>query len=330
MKTMLVLAAVAAAGAVAPLTLPGSRGGAGFDDLRFSPELRKLLVPGGRSGRLYLVDPKTHAVEPIEGFTAAAQGGSGHSEGTTSADSGEGLIFASDRNDRTLVVVDPSTKRILAREKLASGPDYVRWVAPLSEVWVTEPGAKVIEIWRLTGKTPPKLTPAGKIEVADGPESLEIDAPRRRAYANTWHDATVAIDLQSRAIASSWRNGCEGARGLVVDAERGLAFVGCREGKAVVLDVAHEGKVLSSAPAGKGVDVIAFAGKLSHLYVPGAESADLTVLGVNARGELQVLGAVPTARDAHCVAADDQGNAYVCDPEKGRLLVFRDPYPSSR
>ena len=163
MKTMLVLAAVAAAGAVAPLTLPGSRGGAGFDDLRFSPELRKLLVPGGRSGRLYLVDPKTHAVEPIEGFTAAAQGGSGHSEGTTSADSGEGLIFASDRNDRTLVVVDPSTKRILAREKLASGPDYVRWVAPLSEVWVTEPGAKVIEIWRLTGKTPPKLTPAGKV-----------------------------------------------------------------------------------------------------------------------------------------------------------------------
>ena len=78
------------------------------------------------------------------------------------------------------------------------------------------------------------------------------------------------------------------------------------------------------------MDVIAFAGKLSHLYVPGAESADLTVLGVNARGELQVLGAVPTARDAHCVAADDQGNAYVCDPEKGRLLVFRDPYPSSR
>src|SRR5262249_53165073 len=117
--------------------------------------------------------------------------------------------------------------------------------------------------FRLEGKDPPKLKATGKIEVADGPESLEIDAPRRRAYANTWHDTTVAIDLQTRAIASRWQNGCEGARGLAVDAERGLAFVGCREGKAVALDVAHDGKVVGSAAAAKGVDVIAFAGKLS-------------------------------------------------------------------
>jgi DNA-binding beta-propeller fold protein YncE len=330
MKALLVLTVLATAGAVVPLSLPGARGGAGFDDLRFSSDLRKLLVPGGRSGRLYLVDAKTRAVEAIAGFSAAAEGGRGHSEGTTSADSGEGLIFASDRNDRTLVVVDPATRRILAREKLGSTPDYVRWVAPLGEVWVTEPGAKAIETWRLSEKSPPKLTPGGKIEVADGPESLEIDPQRRRAYANTWHDVTVSIDLGSRAIASRWRNGCEGARGLAVDAERGLAFVGCKEGKAVVLDVEHDGKVLASAPAGNGVDVIAFSGKLSHLYVPGADAANLTVLGVSARGELQVLGAVATAPDGHCVAADDQGNAYVCDPGKGQLLVFRDPYPASR
>ena len=115
-----------------------------------------------------------------------------------------------------------------------------------------------------------------------------------------------------------------------MDAEHGLVFVGCREGKAVALDVEHDGKVLGSAPAGKGVDVIAFSGKLSHLYVPGAEAADLTVVGVSAHGELSVLGAVPTAPDGHCVTADDQGNAYVCDPGKGRLLVFRDPYPASQ
>jgi hypothetical protein len=86
---------------------------------------------------------------------------------------------------------------------------------------------------RLEGKAPPKLVLAGKIEVADGPESLEIDVPRRRAYANTWHDVTVAIDLPSRAIVSRWNNGCQGARGLAVDETRGLAFVGCTEGAAV-------------------------------------------------------------------------------------------------
>jgi hypothetical protein len=321
---------LAAAGNVAPLSLPGSRSGAGFDDLRFSSELHKLLVPGGRSGRLYLIDGKTHAVDPIGGFSATAEGGSGHSEGTTSADSGEGLIFASDRNERALAVVDPVNKRIVAREKLGGSPDYVRWVGPLREIWVTEPGAKAIEMWRLTEKSPPKLTRAGKIDVSDGPESLEIDPIRRRAYANTWHDTTVAIDLGSRAITSRWQNGCEGARGLAVDPERGLLFVGCKEGKAVVLDLEHGGKLLGSAPAGKGVDVIAFSGKLSHLYVPGAEAANLTVLGVGRGGELSLLGTAATAADAHCVAADDDANAYVCDPGKGQLLVFPDPYPASR
>jgi hypothetical protein len=321
---------LAAAATVEPLALPDAGGSIGFDDLRYSPELHKLLVPGGRSGRLYLADPESRAVEAIAGFTASGEGGRGHSEGTTSADGGDGLLFASDRGQRALMVVDPASRRIVARVTLGAVPDYVRWVAPLGEVWVTEPGAKAIETYRLEGKAPPKLVPAGKIEVADGPESLEIDVPRRRAYANTWHDVTVAIDLPSRAIVSRWNNGCQGARGLAVDETRGLAFVGCTEGAAVTLDVEHGGKPVGRAPAGKGVDVIAFSRKLSHLYVPGAQAATLTVVGVGARGELSVLGTAATAPEAHCVAADDQGNAWLCDPGKGRLLLFRDPYPASR
>lgn len=323
------IALLAAAATVEPLALPGGQGGVGFDDLRYSPDLRKLLVPAGRTGRLDLVDPATHAVDAIPGFSSQEPGGHGHAEGTTSADSGGGLVFASDRTEKTLVVVDPSAKRMVARVKLGATPDYVRWVAPLGEVWVTEPGAKVIETFRVD-RSPLQLTPKGRIDVADGPESLEIDGLRRRAYANTWHDATVAIDLESRGIVARWNNGCSGARGLALDTARGLAFVGCREGKAVALDVEHDGKTVGSAPAGKGVDIIAFSSGLSHLYVPGAEAANLTVIAVGPNGSLSVLGTVATAHDGHCVAADDRGTAYVCDPDKGRLLVYRDPYPASR
>lgn len=78
------------------------------------------------------------------------------------------------------------------------------------------------------------------------------------------------------------------------------------------------------------MDVIAFAAKLSHLCVPAAGSETLTIVGVGASGEFVVLGTVATVPDAHCVTADDAGNAYICDPGKGRLLVFRDPYPASR
>ncbi len=98
----------------------------------------------------------------------------------------------------------------------------------------------------------------------------------------------------------------------------------------MVLDAGREGKVIGRALAGRGVDVIAYGAALGHLYVPGGDSADLTVVGIGAGGRPDVLGRVPTARGAHCAAADDLGNVYVCDPGAGRLLTFRDPYPASR
>jgi hypothetical protein len=84
------------------------------------------------------------------------------------------------------------------------------------------------------------------------------------------------------------------------------------------------------AKTGDGVDAIAYSARLGHLYVPAAGGANLTIAAVGARGELARLGAIQAATEAHCAAADDRGNAYVCDPQRGRLLVFRDPYPAAR
>src|SRR4051812_19188558 len=114
--------APAPAPALAPLPLPGGEAGIGFDDLLYSKALDKVLVPGGRSGRLDLIDPKTRQVESIEGFTSAAQFGGGHGQGTTSADGGRGLIFASDRNRRTVGIVDVGGKKIAGSAELGGVP----------------------------------------------------------------------------------------------------------------------------------------------------------------------------------------------------------------
>jgi hypothetical protein len=50
----------------------------------------------------------------------------------------------------------------------------------------------------------------------------------------------------------------------------------------------------------------------------------MTVIAVSAGGKLSAVATVPTAKGAHCVAADDQGGAWVCDPDGGRLLVYQD------
>jgi len=202
--------------------------------------------------------------------------------------------------------------------KLAGGPDYVRWVEPAREVWVTEPGKKQIEFFTLDGG---KLVRKGAIDVPGGPESLVIDATRGRAYTHTWNDASVAIDIAKHKEVARWKNGCSSSRGIALDEKRGLLFVGCDEGKATVLDVVRDGKQLGSAGTGKGVDIIAYSPGLAHLYVPGGDSATLTILGVGAGGKLDVLGSVGVAADSHCVAVDDLGHAYVCDPKLGSLLV---------
>jgi hypothetical protein len=316
--------------ALAPLDLPGGAGGIGFDDMRFSPMLGKVLVPAGRTGRLVMIDPRTRAIDAIEGFSVSDVSGHGHGAGTTSADTGRGLLFAIDRNARAVDLVDPVAKRIVSSAKLAGGPDYVRWVEPLGEVWVTEPQLKQIECFHFEPGAAPRLTSAATIEVANGPEALAIDATRGRAYTHTWTDTTMAIDLKRHAIVARWANGCDGARGIALDEKRGFLFVGCEEGRAVALDAGHGGTKLGSVATGKGVDIIAFSTGLSHLYVPGGDDATLTIAGVDAAGRLSVLGTSPAAPDSHCVAADDLGNAYVCDPGKGRVLILADPFPASR
>jgi hypothetical protein len=223
-----------------------------------------------------------------------------------------------------VAVVDLSRKAIASEVKLSAAPDYVRWVEPTGEVWVTEPRAEAIEVFRFAPGPTPRLERVTSIPVNGGPESLVIDAARGRAYTHTWKNATVAIELQSHKEMARWPNGCEGSRGIALDEARGLLFVGCDEGKAVALDLTHGGQRVGEAPTGKGVDIIAYAVKLRHLYVPGGDDATLTVLQVGERGQLSPLGQFPTAPDAHCVAADDRGNAYVCDPKGGRLLFFQD------
>src|SRR5450432_4520124 len=136
-----VLAGPLAAAAVpflAPLSLPDSKGGIGFDDLLFSSTLNRVLVPSGRTGMLNLIDPKTHAIESIGGFSTGRSLLGGHGDGTTSADFGQGLLFASDRDLKVVDIVDPTKKLILVSVKLGGGPDYVRWVETNAEVWVTE------------------------------------------------------------------------------------------------------------------------------------------------------------------------------------------------
>jgi DNA-binding beta-propeller fold protein YncE len=306
-------------GAGKSVSLPNGEKGIGFDDLRFSRRLHRVLVPSGRTGLLALVDPVTLAIESIPGFSAKAAFAGGHGEGITSVDEGDGRLFVADRTSRRLLVVDPDSKKILSGVPLSSSPDYVRWVPPTREIWVTEPDEDRIEVFRAA--EPPE--PAGSIPVPGGPESLVVDSERARAYTHLWSGTTLAFDVRHRAEAARWENGCRGSRGIALDPGGGRLFAGCAEGRAVSLETSS-GRILDRFDSGDGVDIIDYDPNLRHLYLPGGKSATMAILEVSTDGKFRLARTVPTASGAHCVVSDGAGHVFVCDPKKGRLLVFED------
>jgi DNA-binding beta-propeller fold protein YncE len=306
-----------------PVPLPGSSGGIGFDDLGYDAQLGVVLVPAGRTGNLDLIDPKTLTITTISGFSAQNGFGGGHGDGTTSVDAGRGLLFATDRNKMQVDVVDPATKTILSSAPVDSDPDYIRYVDLTGELWITEPDKEQIEVFSLfQDKTPVHSV---FITVRGGPESLVIDKTQGRAYTHLWAGATVEIDLKTHSILTQFPNGCRDSRGIALDEKAGFLFAGCAEGKTVVLDVTANGRQLSSLNFGAGVDVISYNPTLKHLYVPGASSATMGILAVSDDGKLSLVATADTASGAHCVTADDLGNAWVCDPDHGQLLLIKDP-----
>src|ERR1700746_392991 len=85
-----------------PVPIPGGAGGIGFDDLVFSAPLRRFLVPGGRTGSVFLLDPANRQLEAVGALSKAPTWKSGDGQGPTSADARAETLFVADRTTKRL------------------------------------------------------------------------------------------------------------------------------------------------------------------------------------------------------------------------------------
>jgi DNA-binding beta-propeller fold protein YncE len=302
------------------VSLSGGAERIGFDDIVYAPALHQVIVPAAQTGRVYLIDPATSSHESC----AVWQGR------TTSADAGDGYVFAADRSHSAVNVIDPKLHKVVASATLKMEPDIVRYVPGTHEVWVTEedPQKGQVEILAFSAGANVMLSHVADVKVAGGggPESLAVDPTRSRVYTNREDQkVTVAIDIPSRRIVAEWKSGTEGSSsGLALDETRAWLFVGSGAGGVAVLDVAHNGRILGTLKVGQGTDLIGYNPTLRHVYVPDPKEGTLAIIGVSPGGELRLLGTVQTAKGSHAAAADDRGQVWVTDPDHGRLLVVKD------
>ena len=306
------------------VVLPGAEPGIGFDDLGYSKTLGALLVPAGRSGRVDLVDVDTLKVRSIAGFSRVDDYSGGHDDGPTAVDEGRGYLFVTDRTAQKLSVVDETTLGIVATAPLAASPDYPRFVASKDELWLTEPSASQIEIFSLAPSGVPVPTSSGVIAVDDGPESLVIDEVRGRAYTHRWHASTLAFELSTRKLVAEWPNGCAASRGIALDREFGLLVAACNEGTLSVLDVAHEGRIVSHLAKGAGFDVIGLSQTSHRVYAAGSACNCLIVASLSPKGELDFVSRTNAASGSSCATGDERGHGWFCDPEAGAVWRVSD------
>src|SRR5207248_4871986 len=109
--------------AVDLVALPGG-GPAAFDDMRYSPELMKVVAAPHGTGFISLIDPDTLA---LQNLTAPL--------GVESADASATTVFAADRATSRILALDIASGATITAAAVPGSPDYVRFSPATNEVW---------------------------------------------------------------------------------------------------------------------------------------------------------------------------------------------------
>ena len=309
---------------VTSIPLPGGPP-VGMDYLAFDAANHRVWAPAGNTGNVDVVDAATGTVTAIGGFaTAASPRPDRPKMGPSSATVGDGVVWIGNRGDDGVCAFDARTLAKRACVKLPAMPDGVQYVAATRELWVTTPKDQTLTIVDVKGEHP---SVKGSIKLAGDPEGYALDGQRGVFYTNLEDkDQTVAIEVRSRKIVSTWPSGCggDGPRGLALDGARRLLFVACTDG-AVTLDLAQGGRVVGRLKTGKGVDNLDYHAGRRLLYVASREDGVLTIAVVADGGALKAVATAPTAKGARNAVVTDDGTAYVADSPGGRLIVVKPP-----
>jgi DNA-binding beta-propeller fold protein YncE len=284
---------------------------AGYDDLRYSPQLGKVLAVPGGTAKLYMIDPDSMAL------TMAGVPG-----GAESVDANATTIYVLDRSNDAILAIDATTLMTTQTQGTTGNPDYVRYSPTSNEVWVTLPGRNRIEILDA-----PTLAPVANVDVPGAPEGLTFDSTGL-AYTQAG-GRMIQINVEQRMVTGEWDTGCGASHGFPqVDEGYGLAIAGCSSNGGIGVTTTT-GEMRAGFEAGGDSAILAHDGTKHHLFVRGDPGATLDILAVCSDGGTSVLGSVELSMNGHGATVDDRGHAWVADAIGGAVFRITDPFPAT-
>jgi len=311
------------AAGITPIALPGAEAGVFLDYLAYDSKQHRVWVPAGGTGRVDVIDAKTGAVTPIEGWATkeVERRGQKRMMGPSAASVGDGVVFVGNRGDSSVCAVDAKSLAKLGCVTLDSSPDGVAWVAVSKEVWVTTPRDKKIVI--VDAKKPAALKVVGSVAFEGEPEGFAVDNKRKLFFTNLEDkDKTVVVDIAKRAVKTTWEPKCgeDGPKGLVFDGAANHLLVVC-PAWIEVLDAGKDGVQLSKVEVGDGLDSVDWTPSKRLVVAAAGRASKMMIAELPASGALREVSTMPTAKGARNAVVAEDGTAFVADGRAGRILM---------
>jgi DNA-binding beta-propeller fold protein YncE len=237
-------------------------------------------------------------------------------------------IYVTDGEDGSLRIIDGATYRILKTVKLRPDADSAAYDPSTRYLYIDNGGKDAKQTYTMISVI---ATDTGDIvaEIKVDSNSLEaiaLESGSSRMYVNSrgTNEIEVIDRVQGRIVATWPITLGKGNVPMALDEANHRLFVGCRDGKMVVLDTTN-GKELQALPITKGTDDMVFDPVKKRIYLANDGAVD--VYEQTDPDHYKLLGTVPTGPAAKTARLVPELNRYFVavpkhDEKKAEILVF--------
>jgi len=260
--------------------------------------IAKTYKLGGEGNWDYVVpDPSTHRVfiarqtrvmvidEDTGTLLGEVTGINGAHGTAVAASSGHG--FATSGVDRSVVMFDLKTFKVLGRIPAAEDADAIVYDAPSNRVFTLNGDAHSSTVIDPAGTLITNIALGGKPEYG-------ASAGDGKVYANlTDTNEVVEIDAKATTVTRRWPTApCRQPVSMAIDTAHHRLFSGCRSGVLGVSDYLS-GKMVATAPIGSGVDGAAYDPASADVFASNADGT-LTVIHQDSPDQYHVAQTIET------------------------------------
>ncbi len=253
-------------------------GDGSWDYIVPDPPNHRLFI--GRQNRVMVVDEDKGT---LLGEVTGIQGAHG---AAIAESSGHG--FATSGNDRSVVMFDLKTFKVLGRIPAAEDADAIIYDKASNRVFTFNGDAH-----SSTVIDPTKGSLVTNIPLGGKPE-YGVSAGDGKVYANlTDTSEVVEIDARQATLVRRWpTDSCKQPVSMAIDTAHHRLFSGCRSGVLAISDY-QAGKVVATVPIGMGVDGTGYDAASGDVFASNADGT-LTVIHQETADRYRVIQTIET------------------------------------